>query len=192
MQAADLLPLEIWREIAMADVGTWYSLVRVVPDLYSSSDRLTLKSRGTRSEVRGSLTYHYLDDQIHRDADEGPAVHSESFYCYMTRGENHRDPGVGPAVSSTNLSCYSYWWRGKLHRPHREGPAIRDHDGTIKYYEMGTLHRPYREGPAVIFPDGEEQYWSEGEPHRDPREGPAVIFPDGTPGYYWKGERIEE
>lgn len=88
----------------------------------------------------------------------------------------------GKRAASTNGGTLTTWWKdGRLHRDHREGPALLE-TGLLGTYEQflehGKLHRPAVEGPAIrhLNPDGtarSEIYYRCGLLHRDPAEGPA-------------------
>jgi hypothetical protein len=98
----------------------------------------------------------------------------------------HRDPKEGPAniEQRDGRLIEEYWFKGQLHRPHEDGPAMiythyKDFDlSGEEYFENGKWHRPSHLGPAVTHRDrkGEvvmELYIEHGQLHRDPSAGPA-------------------
>jgi hypothetical protein len=98
----------------------------------------------------------------------------------------HRDPKEGPAniEEKGERRREEYWFNGKLHRPHADGPAViythyKDFDlSGEEYFEHGRLHRPAHSGPAVTHRDRTgrivlELYFENQELHRDPKQGPA-------------------
>lgn len=180
MEAADLLPLELWREIALKDVEVWYALIRTIRGIYYSKDRSDLKEVGLtvkRISAYGLHTVQYLlHDELHRDPGEGPAATYDKIsggpdpyhYYYYRKGLLHRDPKEGPAhyeVMSGGGEYVKYYWRGMLHRDPKEGPA-RIFGRQMGYYWYDRLHRDPKDGPAHINWDGTVEYWVNG--HRVP------------------------
>lgn len=186
MEALRLLPIEMWREIALKDAKVWYSLVRVVPGLYLFPDVERMRELGKRIEIFGDTTVRYLYDMIH--SDDGPAVFSSDRFGYYSLGQLHRHHTEGPAFSTPIRKIY--YWRGKIHRPSLHGPAVEELDGTRLYYDNGVMTRDFREGPAEIrCMYHRVGYYRDGKLHRE--DGPALIE-NNKISYYRNGELYRE
>lgn len=155
MEATRLMPLELWREIALTDVRLWHSLTRVVRGLDNERDRKIAKNidiQTTVVEYEGvPHTEYRLDGQLHRDRGEGPAVIGPNgYYCYYKKGLEHRDPKEGPASGNSDGHAM-YYWMGNLHRDPEDGPAfipdayIRE---TFGYSEEYRVHGKQVEPPV--------------------------------------------
>lgn len=196
MEATDLLPLELWREIALTDCSTWCVVSLTVPGVYNDADRDRLKTKDvtvTTETTEGvTITRKYLRGVLHNHRGEGPAVLcSDGSYEYRRMGQLHRNHLEGPAMycrRGWGTSTF-YYEDGIPHRHPLIGPAITYCDGSTQYRWMGLLHRDEDEGPADVDLDcGETTYYWNGRMHRDPKKGPAYYTDGGCEMYCWHGD----
>lgn len=146
-----------------------------------------------------AVTTYWLNGELHRDPEEGPAWHrkgpSGEHSEYVVHGRLHRDHQDGPAIIDTNwegraIVCEEYYEDGTWHRPAAEGPAITHTDRNGRhvleiYVEHGESHRDPKHGPAWhAVEDGVErwEYRVRGKWHRDEEDGPALIMRDEASG----------
>ena len=102
-------------------------------------------------------------------------------------GQIHRNPNEGPAVKWANGEK-AWYYEGQRHR--KDGPAVEYADGTKAWYLNNQRHR--EDGPAIEYISGTKVWYVEGQLHRNPNEGPAVEYANDHPNEYWEfGFRVK-
>ena len=152
LSADDILPREIWLEIAKVYPSAWISLSLVVSAVgaaardpvkqsalmihFTDSDgRLPNGERHGKHRCNDG-TYYYWKGKIHRDNDKPAAIHRDGSRYWYQHGEFHRDG---------------------------DQPAVICIDGTQKWYQHGNLHRD-GDNPAIIYLHGGSEYYRHGAP----------------------------
>lgn len=213
----ELMPLELWWDVAKSDDRLWCSLSLVIRGLFSksNSEYVRLRDYTLRKYTLEGVEYAdwELNGKVHNDRGYGPArICSDGWEYYLDHGVLHRTDG--PAAFHPSTGSYKYYLYGSLHRDelggpavetftdsltiseyysdgqlHRQGgPAYSDSKGTLKYYGQGYKSRHWTKGPAVMKSDGTVKYYYSGVLHRPSRLGPAVIRSDGTMFYFHNGQ----
>ena len=109
--------------------------------------KLNPSTLGNINEYEYHSTQYLLEDssnscRLHRL--DGPAVEwAKGGKEWWVEGQIHRDPEDGPAFIDSNGTDYSYWWYDQLHNPY--GPALVNKNESLSYINgklIGEDERP--------------------------------------------------
>ena len=92
------------------------------------------------------------------DIEYNVTIKSDGSQEWRYNGQLHREDG--PALTTKSGDEISYYRKGKLHRPYKDGPAKLGKGGW-EYYQNGILHNP--DGYAVFKYNGPKEYWIDGK-----------------------------
>ena len=206
LSADDIMPREIWLEIAKVAPSAWTCLSLVVPAVGTAArdpaKQSALMTHFTDSDGRlpngarhgkhrcNDGTYYYWKGNIHRDNDQPAAIHRDGSRYWYQHGEFHRDNDQ-PAVIERDGT--QMWYQdGERHRDNDQPAVIEkwvfEKKGTEKWYQYGQLHRD-NDKPAIIYWNGTQEWFQNGVLHRD-NDQPALIDSDGTLVWFQNGEEV--
>ena len=169
LSADDILPREIWLEIAKVHPSAWISLSLVVPAVGAAArDPVKQRALMTRFTGPNGRLPNGQKHGKHKDVD------ATSYYC---NGKFHRDEDKPAWIYWDGTLCW--YQHGKLHR-NNDQPAWIDSNGTQRWVQHGLFHRD-NDLPAIVTSNGAQYWFQHGKPHRD-NDKPAWIASDHVDG----------
>jgi hypothetical protein len=167
-----VLPIEIWRDIALRDPQVYHSLAQVIRGLVRRKQDMrhfTKYYKEFDSYALPNGTHHIIDDETPSIIIGNVGWWFSSMYgigiddyssIWFDNGEIHRDGDMPAIVGRDGKAMWCQ--HGKLHRDGDE-PAVVGFDEGAMWYQHGKLHRDHGRPAVVGIRDADHcEYWVNG------------------------------